>query len=289
MSNFVNAKHMLDKALEKGYAVAHINLNNLEWIKSILEAAQASNTPVIIGVSEGAVKYNCGYKNVADMVKNSMEFLKVTVDVCLHLDHGSYEGCKQAIAAGFTSVMFDGSHETIEENIKKTSEIVELAHKFNISVEGEVGGIGGTEDSTTSLGEIADVAQCQQLVSTGIDCLAAGIGNIHGVYPQNWKGLDFQVLAKIHQILPTTPLVLHGGSGIDEEQIRKAISLGIAKINVNTECQIAFANAIAEYCQNKKHLNDKGYDPRKLLKVGCDVIKEVCVTKFKLFGSFGKN
>lgn len=285
----VNVKDMIKKAKENKYAIAHINTNNLEWLKAILDAAQSTNSPIIIGVSEGAAKYQCGFKNIVDMVNNTMEYMKITVPVALHLDHGSYEGAKAALEAGFSSVMFDGSHYEFNENLAKTKEIIELAKKYNASVEAEVGSIGGEEDGVVGMGEVADVNECKTISSLGVDILAAGIGNIHGLYPKNWPGLNFDVLSKINKEV-STPLVLHGGTGIPEEQIKKAISLGICKINVNTECQVAFSKASREYFEAKHDLDTvkKGFDPRKLLKPGTEAIKQTVIEKLTLFGSLGK-
>lgn len=289
-SRLVNVKEMVDKARANKYAIAHINTNNLEWVKAILEAAQSTNSPVIIGVSEGAVKYQCGYKNVVDMVNNVMEFMNITVPVALHLDHGSYEGAKKALEAGFSSVMFDGSHYPFEENYAKTQEIIALAKAKNASVEAEVGSIGGEEDGVIGEGELANVEECKKMAALDIQMLAAGIGNIHGLYPANWKGLNFDVLSNIANNTNNKPLVLHGGTGIPTDQIKKAISLGISKINVNTECQIAFAEATRKYIEAKEDLNTakKGFDPRKLLKPGAEAIKQSVIEKFTLFGSLGK-
>lgn len=282
----VNAKEFLDKAYENGYAIAHFNTNNLEWTRAILEAAEEKKTAVIIASSEGAAKYMGGFKVVADLVRAMHDSLNITVPVAIHLDHGSYEGAKACIEAGFTSVMFDGSSLPLEENIEKTKEIVELAHSKNISVEAEVGGIGGEEDGVASEGELADVEECKKIAACGIDFLAAGIGNIHGVYPANWKGLNFDRLKEISDAVKM-PLVLHGGTGIPEDQIKKAISLGVSKINVNTECQIAFAKATREYIEAGKDKEGKGYDPRKLLAPGTKAIKEVLYEKIAMMGSEG--
>ena len=282
----VNAKEFLDKAYENGYAIAHFNTNNLEWTRAILEAAEEKKTAVIIASSEGAAKYMGGFKVVADLVRAMHDSLNITVPVAIHLDHGSYEGAKACIEAGFTSVMFDGSSLPLEENIEKTKEIVELAHSKNISVEAEVGGIGGEEDGVASEGELADVEECKKIAACGIDFLAAGIGNIHGVYPANWKGLNFDRLKEISDAVKM-PLVLHGGTGIPEDQIKKAISLGVSKINVNTECQIAFAKATREYIKAGKDKEGKGYDPRKLLAPGTKAIKEVLYEKIAMMGSEG--
>ena len=282
----VNAKEFLDKAYENGYAIAHFNTNNLEWTRAILEAAEEKKTAVIIASSEGAAKYMGGFKVVADLVRAMHDSLNITVPVAIHLDHGSYEGAKACIEAGFTSVMFDGSSLPLEENIEKTKEIVELAHSKNISVEAEVGGIGGEEDGVASEGELADVEECKKIAACGIDFLAAGIGNIHGVYPANWKGLNFDRLKEISDAVKM-PLVLHGGTGIPEDQIKKAISLGVSKINVNTECQIAFAKTTREYIEAGKDKEGKGYDPRKLLAPGTKAIKEVLYEKIAMMGSEG--
>ena len=282
----VNAKEMLDKAYENGYAIAHFNTNNLEWTRAILEACEQKQTAVIIAASEGANKYMGGYKVVADLVKNLHDSLDITVPVAIHLDHGTYEGAKACIEAGFTSVMFDGSSLPLEENLEKTREIVELAHAKGISVEAEVGGIGGEEDGVTSAGELADVDECKKLASCGIDFIAAGIGNIHGVYPADWQGLNFDSLSEISDAV-NMPIVLHGGTGIPEDQIKKAIELGVSKINVNTECQLAFAKATREYIEAGKDKEGKGFDPRKLLAPGTNAIKEVVYQKLDMFGSEG--
>ncbi len=284
----VNAKDMLNKAKAEGYAVGAFNINNLEWTKAILTAAQESASPVILGVSEGAGKYMTGYKTVAAMVKAMVEEMGITVPVALHLDHGSYEGTKRCIEAGFTSVMFDGSHYPIEENVAKTAELVELAHSLGISIEAEVGSIGGEEDGVAGRGEVADAQQCKMIADLGIDMLAAGIGNIHGKYPANWQGLDFDALEKIKEATEGMPLVLHGGTGIPRDMIKKSISLGVAKINVNTECQLSFAAATRKYIEEGKDLQGKGYDPRKLLAPGFEAIKATVKEKMELFGSVGK-
>ena len=280
----VNAKEMLDLAYKNGYAIGHFNTNNLEWTRAILESAQEKNTAVIIATSEGAAKYMGGYKLVADLIRNLHDKLEITVPVAIHLDHGTYEGAKACIEAGYTSVMFDGSHFPIEENVEKTTEIVKLAHAKGISVEAEVGGIGGEEDGVTSAGELADVNECKQIASLGIDFLAAGIGNIHGVYPADWKGLSFDRLKEISDTVKM-PIVLHGGTGIPSDQIKKAISLGVSKINVNTECQLAFAKATREYIEAGKDKQGKGFDPRKLLAPGTEAIKDVVREKIDMFGS----
>lgn len=282
----VNAKEMLDKAYESGYAIAHFNTNNLEWTRAILEACEEKQTAVIIASSEGAVKYMGGFNTVAALVKTMHDDLGITVPVALHLDHGTYEGAKKAVEAGYTSVMFDGSSLPLEENLEKTREIVELAHSKGISVEGEVGGIGGEEDGVTSAGELADVNECKQLASCGIDFIAAGIGNIHGVYPADWQGLNFDRLQEVSDAV-NMPIVLHGGTGIPEDQIKKAIELGVSKINVNTECQLAFAKATREYVEAGKDKEGKGFDPRKLLAPGTQAIKEVVYQKLDMFGSEG--
>ena len=284
----VNAKDMEAKALAGHYAVGAFNINNLEWTKAILLTAEELKSPVMLGVSEGANKYMTGYKVVADMVKAMIETLHITVPVALHLDHGTYEGAKAALAAGYSSVMFDGSHYPLEENLEKTREIVALAHKMGATVEAEVGTIGGEEDGVIGRGEVADPEECLTLKNTGIDMLAAGIGNIHGKYPDNWKGLEFEALAAIKAKVGNMPLVLHGGTGIPEDQIKKAISLGITKINVNTECQWAFQQATRKYIEAGKDLEGKGFDPRKLLAPGTEAIKEVVKTKMEMFGSVGK-
>lgn len=284
----VNAKEMLDKALAGHYAVPQFNINNLEWTKSILLACEEVKSPVILGVSEGAGKYMTGFKTVAAMVKAMDESLGITVPVALHLDHGTYEGSKACIEAGFTSIMFDGSHYDIEENVAKTKELVKIAHDLGVSIEAEVGGIGGVEDGVASDGEKADPAECKMIADLGVDFLAAGIGNIHGVYPADWKGLDFDVLAAIKDQIGDLPMVLHGGSGIPEDQIKKAISLGVSKINVNTELQLVFAKATREYVEAKKDQTGKGYDPRKLLKPGADAIINECKNKIAVFGSANK-
>lgn len=281
----VSAKEMLEKAHAGHYAVGQFNINNLEWTKMILLAAQETNSPVILGVSEGAGKYMTGYKTVADMVKAMIDEMGITVPVALHLDHGSYEGAKKCIEAGFSSVMFDGSHYPFEENVEKSKEIIALAHSQGISVECEVGAIGGEEDGVIGSGEVADPEECAKIAALGVDMLAAGIGNIHGKYPENWKGLNFDVLAEIQAKTNGKPLVLHGGSGIPTDMIKKAISLGVSKINVNTECQLVFADATRKYIEAGKDLEGKGFDPRKLLAPGCNAIKELVIDKIKEFGS----
>ena len=284
----VNAKEMMQKALEGHYAVGAFNINNLEWTKSILLTAQELNAPVMLGVSEGAAKYMTGYKTVSAMVQAMIEELNITVPVALHLDHGSYEGAQKALAAGFSSVMFDGSHYSIDENIAKTKEIVALANSLGATVEAEVGSIGGEEDGVTGRGEVADENECALIASLGIDMLAAGIGNIHGKYPENWKGLDFEALAKIKDKCQDMPLVLHGGTGIPAEMIQKAISLGVCKINVNTECQLSFAAATRAYIEAGKDNVKKGYDPRKLLAPGAEAIKQTVKEKMEMFGCVNK-
>lgn len=284
----VSARDMLLKAKEGHYAVGQFNINNLEWTKSILLTAQELQSPVILGVSEGAGKYMTGYKTVAAMVKCMIEELNITVPVALHLDHGSYEGSLKCIEAGFSSIMFDGSHFPIDENVAKTTELVKIAHEKGISIEAEVGSIGGEEDGVVGAGECADPAECKRIADLGIDFLAAGIGNIHGVYPSNWQGLNFDVLAAVQNATNGIPLVLHGGTGIPEDMIKKAISLGVSKINVNTECQLAFAKATREYVEAGKDREGKGFDPRKLLKPGADAIMQTVKEKMELFGSVGK-
>ena len=284
----VSATEMLKKARDGHYAVGQFNINNLEWTKAILLTAQELNSPVILGVSEGAGKYMTGYKTVAAMVKAMIETLNITVPVALHLDHGSYEGAKACIEAGFSSIMFDGSHYAIDENVAKTTELVELAHSKGLSIEAEVGSIGGEEDGVIGAGEIADPAECKKIADLGVDFLAAGIGNIHGKYPANWKGLDFDALDKIHEATNGIPLVLHGGTGIPADMIQKAISLGVSKINVNTECQLSFAAATREYIEAGKDQQGKGYDPRKLLLPGFEAIKATVKEKMELFGSVNK-
>ena len=269
----VNAKEMLNKAREGKYAVGQFNINNLEWTKAILLTAQENNSPVILGVSEGAAKYMCGFKTIVGMVNGMLEELKITVPVALHLDHGSYQGAIDAMDAGFSSVMFDGSHYSIEENIVKTKEIINLAAAKNVSVEAEVGSIGGEEDGVVGAGEIADPAECKQIAELGVTMLAAGIGNIHGKYPANWAGLNFEALANIKAATGDMPLVLHGGTGIPSDMIAEAISLGVSKINVNTECQLSFAEATRKYIEAGKDLEGKGFDPRKLLNPGFEAIK----------------
>lgn len=284
----VSAKEMLNKAKAGKYAVGQFNINNLEWTKAILLTAQELNSPVILGVSEGAGKYMCGYTTVVGMVNGMINELGITVPVALHLDHGSYEGAKKCIAAGFSSVMFDGSHYPIEENIEKTKELVAICEEKGLSLEAEVGAIGGEEDGVIGGGEVADPKECKMIADLGVTMLAAGIGNIHGKYPENWAGLSFETLDAIQQLTGDMPLVLHGGTGIPADMIKKAISLGVSKINVNTECQLAFAAATREYVEAGKDLQGKGFDPRKLLAPGFEAIKATVKEKMELFGSVGK-
>ena len=284
----VSAKEMLEKAKAGHYAVGQFNINNLEWTKAILQTAQECNSPVILGVSEGAGKYMCGYKTVVGMVNGMLEELKITVPVALHLDHGSFEGCMKCIEAGFSSVMFDGSHYPIEENVEKTKELVGITGEKGMSLEAEVGAIGGEEDGVVGSGECADPKECKAIADLGVTMLAAGIGNIHGKYPENWAGLSFETLDAIQQLTGEMPLVLHGGTGIPEDMIKKAISIGVAKINVNTECQLSFADATRKYIEAGKDLEGKGFDPRKLLAPGAEAIKATVKEKMELFGSVGK-
>ena len=284
----VSAKEMLNKAKAGKYAVGQFNINNLEWTKAVLLTAQECNSPVILGVSEGAGKYMCGYNTIVGMVNGMIETLGITVPVALHLDHGSYDGAYAAMNAGFSSVMFDGSHYAIDENIAKTKQIIADAEAKGVSVEAEVGAIGGEEDGVVGSGEVADPAECKMIADLGVTMLAAGIGNIHGKYPENWAGLNFDVLAKIQEQTGTMPLVLHGGTGIPEEMIKKAISLGVSKINVNTECQLTFAAATRKYVEEGKDLQGKGFDPRKLLAPGFEAIKATVKEKMELFGSVNK-
>ena len=281
----VSAKEMLEKAKAGHYAVGQFNINNLEWTKSILSVAEEMKSPVILGVSEGAGKYMTGYKTVVGMVNGMLEEMKITVPVALHLDHGSYEGCMKCIEAGFSSVMFDGSHYPIEENIAKTKELVALCNEKGLSLEAEVGSIGGEEDGVVGAGECADPNECKAIADLGVTMLAAGIGNIHGKYPENWQGLSFETLDAVQQKTGVMPLVLHGGTGIPEDMIKKAINLGVAKINVNTECQLSFAAATREYIEAGKDLQGKGFDPRKLLAPGAEAIKATVREKIELFGS----
>ncbi|MCB7304495.1 class II fructose-1,6-bisphosphate aldolase [Bariatricus massiliensis] len=284
----VSAKEMLQKAKAGHYAVGQFNINNLEWTKCILLAAEETKSPVILGVSEGAGKYMAGYKTVVGMVNGMLEELKITVPVALHLDHGSYEGCFKCIEAGFSSIMFDGSHYPIEENVAKTKELVAICEEKGMSLEAEVGSIGGEEDGVIGMGECADPNECKMIADLGVTMLAAGIGNIHGKYPANWKGLSFETLDAVQQLTGEMPLVLHGGTGIPEDMIKRAIDLGVSKINVNTECQLSFAAATRKYIEEGKDLEGKGFDPRKLLKPGCDAIIATVKEKMELFGSVGK-
>ena len=284
----VSAKEMLTKAKAGKYAVGQFNINNLEWTKAILLTAEELKSPVILGVSEGAGKYMCGYKTVVGMVNGMLEELKITVPVALHLDHGSYEACYKCIDAGFSSVMFDGSHYAIEENVAKTTELVKVCNEKGLSLEAEVGSIGGEEDGVIGAGECADPEECKKIADLGVTMLAAGIGNIHGKYPANWQGLSFETLAAVQEKTGDMPLVLHGGTGIPAEMIKKAISLGVAKINVNTECQLAFAAATRKYVEEGKDLSGKGFDPRKLLAPGVEAIKATVKEKMELFGSVNK-
>ena len=284
----VSAKEMLQKAKAGHYAVGQFNINNLEWTKAILLTAEECKSPVILGVSEGAGKYMTGYKTVVGMVNGMLEELNITVPVALHLDHGSYEGAKKCIEAGFSSIMFDGSHLPFEENVEKTKELVAICNEKGMSIEAEVGSIGGEEDGVVGMGECADPQECKAIADLGVTMLAAGIGNIHGKYPENWAGLQFDVLDDIQKLTGEMPLVLHGGTGIPEDMIKKAISLGVSKINVNTECQISFAEATRKYIEAGKDLEGKGFDPRKLLAPGAEAIKATVKEKMELFGSVGK-
>ena len=284
----VNAKEMLTKAKAGHYAVGQFNINNLEWTKSILLTAEELKSPVILGVSEGAGKYMCGYKTVVGMVTAMLEELNITVPVALHLDHGTYEGARACIEAGFSSIMFDGSHYPIDENVAKTKELVATCNELGLSIEAEVGSIGGEEDGVIGAGECADPQECKMVADLGVTMLAAGIGNIHGKYPENWAGLSFETLDAIQQLTGDMPLVLHGGTGIPADMIKKAIELGVSKINVNTECQLAFAAATREYIEAGKDLQGKGFDPRKLLAPGAQAIKDTVKEKMELFGSVGK-
>ena len=283
-----SATEMLRKARDGKYAVGQFNINNLEWTKAILLTAQELNSPVILGVSEGAGKYMTGFETVAAMVSAMDKSLGITVPVALHLDHGSYEGCYKCIKAGFTSIMFDGSHFPIDENVAKTTELVNVAHNLGLSIEAEVGAIGGEEDGVVGKGECADPKECKMIADLGVDFLAAGIGNIHGVYPSNWEGLSFETLEAINKTVGEMPLVLHGGTGIPDDMIKKAISLGVAKINVNTECQLVFAEATRGYIESGKDQQGKGFDPRKLLAPGFEAIKAKVKEKMELFGSVNK-
>ena len=284
----VSAKEMLQKAKAGHYAVGQFNINNLEWTKAILLTAQELNSPVILGVSEGAGKYMAGFKTVVGMVKGMLEEQKITVPVALHLDHGTYEGCLKCVEAGFSSIMFDGSHYPIDENVAKTKELVKIAAEHGMSLEAEVGSIGGEEDGVVGMGECADPEECKRIADLGVDMLAAGIGNIHGVYPPNWPGLSFETLAAVQEKTGALPLVLHGGTGIPDDMIKKAIDLGVSKINVNTECQLSFAAATRKYIEEGKDKIGKGYDPRKLLAPGFEAIKATVKEKMELFGSVGK-
>ena len=284
----VSVTEMLKKAKAGKYAVGQFNINNLEWTKAILLTAEECKSPVILGVSEGAGKYMCGFKTVVNMVEGMIEGLGITVPVAVHLDHGTYDGAMNAMNAGFSSIMFDGSHYPIDENVQKTTELVNLAHSKGISIEAEVGAIGGEEDGVIGGGEVADPNECKMIADLGVDLLAAGIGNIHGKYPENWQGLNFEALEKISQATDPMPLVLHGGTGIPEDMIKKAISLGVCKINVNTECQITFSAAVRKYIEEGKDLVGKGFDPRKLLAPGVEAIKATVKEKMELFGSIGK-
>ena len=284
----VSAKDMLNKALAGKYAVGQFNINNLEWTKSILQTSQELQAPVILGVSEGAGKYMTGFKTVASMVKAMIEEMNITVPVALHLDHGTYEGCYKCIKAGFSSIMFDGSHFPIEENVAKTSELVNVCNQLGLSLEAEVGSIGGEEDGVVGMGECADPDECKRIADLGVTMLAAGIGNIHGKYPANWKGLSFETLAAVKEKVGDMPLVLHGGTGIPTDMIKKAISLGVAKINVNTECQLAFQAATRKYIEEGKDLQGKGFDPHKLLAPGAAAIKDTVKEKMEIFGCIGK-
>ena len=284
----VSAKEMLQKAKAGHYAVGQFNINNLEWTKAILLTAEECKSPVILGVSEGAGKYMAGYKTVVGMVNGMLEELNITVPVALHLDHGSYEGAKKCIEAGFSSIMFDGSHLPFEENVEKTKELVAICNEKGMSLEAEVGSIGGEEDGVVGMGECADPQECKAIADLGVTMLAAGIGNIHGKYPANWDGLQFDVLDDIQKLTGEMPLVLHGGTGIPEDMIKKAISLGVSKINVNTECQISFAEATRKYIEAGKDLEGKGFDPRKLLAPGAEAIKATVKEKMEIFGSIGK-
>ena len=285
---FVSAEEMLKKAVAGHYAVGQFNINNLEWTKEILLAAEEAKSPVILGVSEGAGKYMTGFKTVAAMAAAMIDELGITVPVAIHLDHGTYEGCLKCVEAGFSSIMFDGSKYPIEENVEKTKELVKICREKGMSLEAEVGSIGGEEDGVIGAGECADPKECKMIADLGVDMLAAGIGNIHGKYPANWKGLSFETLDAVQQLTGELPLVLHGGTGIPDDMIKKAISLGVAKINVNTECQLSFAEATRKYIEEGKDLQGKGYDPRKLLKPCADAIRATVLEKMELFGSVGK-
>ena len=284
----VSAKEMMQKAAAGHYAVGQFNINNLEWTKAILQTAEECKSPVILGVSEGAGKYMCGFETVAAMVKAMDKSLGITVPVALHLDHGTYNGCYKCIKAGFTSIMFDGSSLAFEDNLNKTTELVHVAEQLGLSLEAEVGSIGGEEDGVVGMGECADPNECKTIADLGVTMLAAGIGNIHGVYPANWPGLSFETLSAIKAAVGDMPLVLHGGTGIPDEQVKKAISMGVSKVNVNTECQLVFTEATRKYIEEGNDLKGKGFDPRKVLKPGCDAIKEKVKEKFEVFGCVGK-
>ena len=284
----VSAKEMLNKARDGHYAVGQFNINNLEWTKCVLQVAEELKAPVILGVSEGAGKYMCGYDTVVGMVKGMIKCLNITVPVALHLDHGTFEGAKACINAGFSSIMFDGSHYPIEENLKLTTALVNTCDILGISLEAEVGAIGGEEDGVVGMGECADPAECKMIADLGVTMLAAGIGNIHGKYPEGWPGLRFDVLENIKKTVGDMPLVLHGGTGIPEDMVKKAINLGVAKVNVNTECQISFTAAVRKYIEDGKDLSGKGFDPRKVLAPGCEAIKETVKEKMEIFGCIGK-
>jgi fructose-bisphosphate aldolase, class II len=284
----VSAKEMLNKAHKEGYGVAQININNLEWTKTVLQTVNELKSPVILGVSEGAAKYMGGFKTVMALVRELDAFYNVTVPVAVHLDHGTYDGSFKALEAGFTSIMFDGSHYDFEENLAKTKEVVAACHAKGVSVEAEVGSIGGEEDGVVGMGEIADPEECRKIAETGVDMFAAGIGNIHGTYPANWQGLNFEVLKQVQDVTGGIPLVLHGGTGIPADQVKKAISLGVSKINVNTELQLEFAAATRKYIEEGKDKIGKGFDPRKLLAPGCDAMKRVVTEKIEMFGSKNK-
>ena len=284
----LNIKPLLEKARDGKYAIAHINILNLEWARATIEVAKETNTPVILAMSDAVAPYFGGHAVMRNMVATLIETLDAKVPIAIHLDHGSYDGCLKSIDCGFTSIMFDGSKLTLDENIKKTSELVKLAHEKGVSVEAEVGSIGGVEDGVVGVGEIADPNECKTISNLGIDALACGIGNIHGKYPENWKGLNFEVLKKIKEEVGDMPLVLHGGSGIPDDMIKKAISLGICKINVNTDLHLAFAGAVRKYIEDGKDKIGKGYDVRNLSKDGIEAIKNTVKSKFELFGSLGK-
>lgn len=286
--SYVNAKEMLNDARRNHYAVGHFNLNNMESVRAFLLAAEEMRSPIILGVSGGTAKYMGGYRTISDMVKDFIDFLNISVPVCLHVDHGTYQEALDAIEGGFSSVMFDGSHYDFEENLEKTRTIISLAHRKGISVEAEVGAIGGEEDGRISMGECADPQQCKEIAELGVDFLAAGIGNIHGKYPENWPGLRFDVLAAIKEKIGDLPLVLHGGSGIPDEMVKKAISLGVSKVNVNTECQIAFTEATRKFIEEGKDLVGRGFTPRALLAPGLEATKQKCIEKMKLFGSINR-